>query len=368
MAQSSGSTPASEKFWRQLLSIRSSHPENLMARHLTKDYLESLDQAARNRLWKLIKTGYENPDSYMGVYAQNTSDYEEFNTLLEPMIRDHHGIPSEQEMVQHHDWSSVHSKCDLQDIDPALDDVSMRVRVGRNLAALPLPGAMSKSERVTLERQTAEAFSTLVKDPGFGGAYLSLTPGSRHTISAEQYQNRVERHQMFKDMRFDRYLVSGGLSTHWPYGRGMYISGSGDFMVWVGEEDHLRIMSMRKGGNLSGLYARLYEGLEKLSKVLPAFAHSARYGYLTSCPSNLGTAMRASMHLPISVRAQDEATLKESGLAVRGVGGEHTDAGPQGIIDISPSARLGVTESEIMQRLFNGTAALWASRKKTLNH
>jgi len=358
----------------QLRLIRSAHPENLMARHFTDDYLDSLDQNALSRVWNIIKTGYENPDSHMGAYAQSSSDYEDFQTLLEPMIRDHHDITPGQQIAQQHDWGRIYSKCNLEDIDSALSDVSMRVRVGRNLAAIPLPGAMSEKDRVKFENDMIKAFTILMKDPEFCGTYLSLTPGSEHAINAVEYQSRVDNHQMFKDMRMDPYLVSGGIASDWPYGRGMYISGSGDFIVWVGEEDHLRIMSMHKGGDLSGLYARLRDGLDKLTTLLPAFAHSPRYGYLTSCPSNLGTAMRASLHLPLPATlaglAQQDSRLKELGksaakfgLALRGAGGEHSGTGRDSIIDISPSARLGVTESEIMQRLFDGTAALWAQLK-----
>ena len=172
---------------------------------------------------------------------------------------------------------------------------------------------------------------------------------------------------MFKDMRDDPYLSSAGIASAWPHGRGMYVSNSGDFIVWVGEEDHLRIMSIRTGGDLAALFNRLHGGLDELAGLIPEFAHSPNYGYLTSCPTNLGTAMRASLHLPLPAVIENDDNLEavkqmasKYGLSVRGAGGEHTGSGKGGILDISPSARLGVTENEIMQRLFNGTAALWA--------
>ena len=77
--------------------------------------------------------------------------------------------------------------------------------------------------------------------------------------------------------------------------------------------------------------------------------------------------MRASlpMRLPgLTSNGRDLTGLKGQakalGLAVRGAGGEHSDAGEGGLVDISPSARLGVTEMEIMRRLYDGAAALWA--------
>ena len=200
--------------------------------------------------------------------------------------------------------------------------------------------------------------------------FRSLTPGSPLQIDEDTYHHRVQAHQMFKDMDGDPYLDSGGISSDWPYGRGMYISSSEDFIVWVGEEDHLRIMAMSHGGDLAALFARLHGGLEQFAKLSPEFAHSARYGFITSCPTNLGTAMRASLHLPLPNLTEGGCNLGPAqktaagfGLAVRGAGGEHSDAGAGGVVDISPRARLGVTESEIMRCLYEGAAALWDLEK-----
>ncbi len=360
----------SEEIKAQISAIRSAHPANLMARYFSEKYFNTLDQSKRDRIWRIVRTGIENPDSQMGAYARNCTDYEDFEPLLEPMIRDYHNLPLPQEIGQKHDWSAATSRCSLEDIDPALKSVSMRVRVGRNLAAFPLPGAMTKAHRLEFEALMIKAFTTLGTDPQFGGAYLSLTPGSSHAIDEDAYRRRVEAHQMFKDMSRDPYLASAGIASDWPFGRGMYISNSDDFIVWVGEEDHLRIMAMSQGGDLASLFGRLHDGLEKFAGLIPAFAHSPRYGYITSCPTNLGTAMRASLHLPLPGLLAGGRNLEpvkkialESGLSLRGAGGEHSDAGHGGLVDISPSARLGLTETGIMRRLYDGAAALWALEK-----
>ena len=124
---------------------------------------------------------------------------------------------------------------------------------------------------------------------------------------------------------------------------------------------------MQHGGNLNALFERLRTGLELLQGFLPEFASSPTYGNVTSCPTNLGASMRASLHMRLPVltaKGQDLDRIKQEakafGLAVRGAGGEHSDAGQDGLVDISPSARLGVTEMEIMRRLYDGAAALWA--------
>ncbi len=369
--------------------IREDYPDNLMARHFDEDYYSGLDELSRKRLDKIIFTGIKNPNSNMGAYAMAPQDYDEFAPMLEPMIRDFHDIVEEEEIAQVHDWDTGAVSCDLGAIDARLKDVSMRVRVARNVSTYPLPGAMSKEQRVSFENMLVEAFSNLCENPAFGGKYMSITPDSPYKISEEEYQRRVDAHQMFKDMSSDPYLNAAGISADWPYGRGMYISEEEDFLVWVGEEDHLRIMAMqvgggisefkfqpytnariadmRIGGDLNALFERLRAGLASLENMLPDFAVSKNFGNVTSCPTNLGTGMRASLHMKLpklTDNGRDLELLKREakalGLAVRGAGGEHSDVGDGGLVDISPVARLGVTEMEIMQSLYNGVAKLWA--------
>lgn len=348
----------------RITAVKSENPDNLMARHFDAKYFDGLDAPLQTRLLKIIASGIENPDSSMGAYAMAPSDYDQFAPLLDPMIRDYHGLTGA--ISQPHDWNTTGKKCDLSAIDPLLKDVSMRVRVARNAAGFPLPGAMTKQHRVDFETAAAVAFAKLAENPEFGGHYLSITPGSPNEIPASEYNARVGAHQMFKDMSNDRFLNSAGISADWPYGRGMYVSKAEDFLVWVGEEDHLRIMAMQKGGNLNGLFDRLHHGLTLLEDLLPEFAMSEKYGAIASCPSNIGAGMRASLHmkLPRATKSGTDigavtAHAKTLGLAIRGAGGEHSDAGNDGLVDISPNARLGVSEMEIMHRLYDGAAALW---------
>jgi len=356
-----------EQTIEKIAGIRSAHPGNLMARHFNGDYFASLKESEQARLLKICASGIENPDSAMGAYAMNPDDYDYFSPQLDPMIRDFHGIPAQSRIAQQHDWNVENASCDLGAIDEKLKDVSMRVRVARNASTFSLPGAMNKEQRVAFEEVAAVAFASLIEDDAYGGQYLSITPGSPHEIDTAEYDRRVAAHQMFKDMSADRYLNVAGISGDWPFGRGMYVSGDEDFLVWVGEEDHLRIMAMMSGGDLGALFRRLHGGLEKLSQLLPPFATSPVYGNVTSCPTNLGAGMRASLHmkLPNLTKGGTDLTVvtreaKQLGLAVRGAGGEHSAAGSDGLVDVSPSARLGVTEVQIMQRLYDGAAALWA--------
>ena len=184
-------------------------------------------------------------------------------------------------------------------------------------------------------------------------------------MSDAQYKELVEAHVMFKDMDADPYLKSAGIASDWPCGRGCYRSADGGFIIWFGEEDQLRIMCMAKGFKLNDVFDRLHTALDSVESIDGIeFATSGKYGYVTSCPSNLGTGMRASVHVKVpnltsdGTETQAKAAAKPLGLSVRGVGGEHTPIGADGTIDLSPSNRLFITEAEIITKLYNGIKLL----------
>ncbi len=214
-------------------------------------------------------------------------------------------------------------------------------------------------------------FEQLAAMPDYGGRYHSLTPGHPSFIDDAKYQQLVDAHIMFKNMDNDRYLTAAGIAADWPHGRGCYVSADKGFIVWVGEEDHLRIMCMRRGTVLNEVFDRLKAALDLVEAIDGLdFAYSADYGVVTSCPTNLGTGMRASLHIALPKLTADgtdkkaKAIARPLGLSVRGIGGEHTPIGADGTVDISPSARFHITEAEIVTALYKGVALLKAEEDK----
>jgi len=335
--------------------IKAEQPQNLMAGNFDIDRFNALSEDDKARALLIINSGLQNPDSQVGAYAMSATDYETFDWLLGPIIRGYHGV--DEDFIQTPNWD-LNGDFDLAQIDPSLKNVSMRVRVARNTAEFPLPGLMTKADRVGFENMMVEVFTKLSSDPRFGGRYVSLTPGSTHAISQTEYQDLVSAHKMFKDMSADPYLISAGISRDWPYGRGMWESDNGQMIVWVNEEDQLRIMSMVTGSDLAVVFENLKGLLIAIEENGIKFAISKKYGYVTSCPSNIGTGMRASVHINLPQLVKKEALLKSiaksHGLSVRGAGGEHTAYGESGLVDISPRARLGITEAQILSSLYEG--------------
>lgn len=354
-----------EKMVAAVDAMKISNPANRMARYFPSEYFLNLPKEKQDHVKRIVIAGLMNDDSKVGAYAMETSDYDNYGPVLDPIIRDYHTINADFRFKA--DWDISNKKLNLKDIDTKLAEISMRVRVARNVEGFPLTGNMTQEDRVRFENYMIEkVFSNLIANLNYRGRYVSLTPGSKYEISPDEYQKLVDNHQMFKDMSADSHLEAAGISGDWPYGRGMYISEDQQKIVWVGEEDQLRIMNMQKGSDLAAIFNGLGEELKLIEELGVPFARSEKYGYVTSCPSNLGTGMRASLHLKLPNLTEFgknvsklENILAEAGInvSVRGAGGEHTAAGADGLVDISPRGRM-IPESEVITQLYDAAAKL----------
>jgi protein-arginine kinase len=317
------------------------------------------------RFIKCIKTGMDNPESSLGCYGLKPTDYSDFSGFFDMVIRDYHGDTSGEK--KHVTSWETKGKYDVKEF--GLENLSMRVRVGRNLVGTNLPGMMTKEDRIEFEKKMGPAFEQLISK--YGGKVISLSPdlgpdtANKNLISKEEYQRLVNDHVMFKDMSADPYLNSAGISNDWPYGRGCWQSEDKSRIIWFGEEDQLRIMCMENGTDLLSVFKVLKEMLSVLESIDGIeFAKDENYGYITSCPSNLGTGMRASVHVKVPHLTADgsddnvKIICKKIGLSVRGIGGEHTPIGKDGTVDISPTSRLFVTEAEVISSLYTGIKTL----------
>jgi creatine kinase len=231
----------------------------------------------------------------------------------------------------------------------------MRARVARNVKGWNLPPSMNKEERIKFEKTMEEVFAKFE----FPGKYHSLTPGHPNQLSAGDADKMRSDHFLFNDMTTDNHLTSSGVASDWPHGRGIWISDDKTKMIWVGEEDQLRIISIVHGNDLGIVDQSLKNLLTQMEKGGVQFAEHPTYGVITTCPTNMGTGKRQSIlgQFPnISKKGTDEKALKDLaksfGLQARGMGGEHSAMDAKGTADISPSARFGVTEAIVTNRLY----------------
>ena len=167
-------------------------------------------------------------------------------------------------------------------------------------------------------------------------------------MSKEDQDQLIADHFLFKEG--DRFLKACNLNRDWPSGRGIYHNDAKSFLIWVNEEDQLRIISMEPGGNIAAVFDRLCRGVAHISEVCK-FSHDQHLGYITSCPTNLGTALRASVHIKLPKLMKNKELFdkiaKEYNVQIRGIHGEHTET-DDGVFDISNSRRLGRSEKELV--------------------
>jgi len=214
--------------------------------------------------------------------------------------------------------------------------MSSRVRLARNVRDFAFPGWAKKPERIKVLELIRPAVEGL---PEMAGAFSEVMDN----LTALDKQILVERH-----------LISREHAAK-SVGSGLVLNKEETFCVMINEEDHMRMQALRPGLQLR----QAWNAIDRLDTALEKkldYAFSNDLGYLTACPTNLGTGIRVSamLHLPGLVLAEQINPIIQSvnklGLAVRGLYGEGTEA-LGNVFQVSNQMTLGETEGAIVERL-----------------
>ena len=214
--------------------------------------------------------------------------------------------------------------------------LTCRVRLARNLRSVPFPGWAKKPDRLrALERMrpVVEALPEMAQ----------CFSDSMDNVAALDKQILVERH-----------LISREHAAR-NVGSGVVINDTSSISVMINEEDHLRMQAIQAGLQLKNTFKLIDKVDTELEEQLD-FAFSPRLGFLTACPTNVGTGMRASamVHLPAMVLSdqinQIVQAVNKLGLAVRGLYGEGTEA-LGNVFQVSNQTTLGEREPDVIERL-----------------
>ena len=165
-------------------------------------------------------------------------------------------------------------------------------------------------------------------------------------------------------------LISGTMHRDWPDARGIWHNDARNALVWANEEDHMRVISMEMGYDITSVFQRFVDLCNQVETSMKAasgttFAHTEHLGYILTCPSNLGTGMRASMMITlplVGAREDFVGICNKYGLQPRGAGG--VDSGFTGVFDMSNSDRLGKSEVELCNCMIDGVTALLAMENR----
>jgi protein arginine kinase len=214
--------------------------------------------------------------------------------------------------------------------------LSSRVRLARNLAKVPFPGRAKKAQRV----KTCEAIQPVVSAASAMRGGYSEGMGK---LKAQDKQLLVERHLISRE--------HAAKST----GSGLVLNKDETLSVMVNEEDHLRMQALLPGLQIKQVWQKIDRFDTSLEKKLD-YAFDPTHGYLTACPTNLGTGIRVSamLHLPgLMLTDQVDQIVKavtKLGHAVRGLYGEGTEALGH-LFQVSNQMTLGESELDIIERI-----------------
>jgi protein arginine kinase len=214
--------------------------------------------------------------------------------------------------------------------------LSTRIRLARNLREFPFPGRAETSQR---------------------RAVLTKCMDAMHEIEELDNSYAVEvddLSELERQILVEKHLISRELSDV-DEASGIILSRDRNCCIMINEEDHLRIQVLQPGLNFSKVWKRVDE-LDSNIESEVSYAYDGDLGFLTACPTNLGTGMRASvmMHLPglVMSKNMDKVVnaVNQLGFAVRGLFGEGSDASGS-IFQISNQQTLGESEGAIIERL-----------------
>ena len=219
--------------------------------------------------------------------------------------------------------------------------VSTRIRLARNLREYPFPIRLPADQAREIVDKVGEA--------------LQDSELKFHRIDMDAIPDTI------RVAMIERHLVSPDFISE-QEGRAVYLSDDNTVSIMVNEEDHIRLQVMMDGFALNEAYA-LADRIDNILSKKLNFAFHDRLGYLTQCPTNLGTGMRASvmLHLPALEMSgtvnRIGANLSKLGLTMRGLYGESTK--PAGaFFQLSNQVTLGISEKAAIENLQNITNQL----------
>ena len=315
--------------------------ESLLRKYLTDEVwhaLRGLQTHSGATLFDCIRSGLTHSDSAIGVYAADEESLRCFGPLFDPLIQDLHDNAAAYEQPE--GKQSV--------VDPAILNLdpqgiyirSSRIRIARNICGYRLMPTIHCDELMEVQQLLRATFERF--ENGLAGNYRGIDNPDTSGFDGT-----------------DKFQQAAGICRFWPDGRGIFTNHAGTLQIWVNEEDHLRIVSVQQDSNIQAAYRRAVHACSELERSLQ-FGHSSRYGYLASCPTNLGSGLRASFHIHLPLTGGSSAfenICSAYGIAVRSATGESgSQSGP--VYDISNRYRMRLTPERCIHKLLTGALQL----------
>ena len=307
-----------------------------------------------------IQPGVDQPgDPYrmaVGCVAGDEESYEVFKEFFDQVIEaKHNGYKMIDHPKPNVDVDQANGNC----FDTAFV-TCCRVRSVRNLKGFCLSSHCTRAERREIESIVKNVCQKL---PGeFKGEYTQ----------AKDLPDADPRFIDIKTEISDAQLLPLCMQRDWPDARGLFVTENDEFLVQVNGTDHVRCIASRKDGDLKLAFSRCYQGLQVIEKCLNEngfqFMQNATHGYISTCPGNLGTGMKASVRMRIPKLLKHfriEELLRRLRLKKEQswIDGKLSDS----LVDISNLDTVGITETDTIQNLLDGIKYVIESEKKLEN-
>ncbi|CCU79614.1 Putative ATP:guanido phosphotransferase YacI [Halanaerobium saccharolyticum subsp. saccharolyticum DSM 6643] len=227
--------------------------------------------------------------------------------------------------------------------------LSSRIRLARNLKEYKFPNRSDIKEKTKVINYLRDKIFYL-KDQNYDFYLMDNL-------------NEIERNVLHEE-----YLISRN-HVQYPNARALFLNNEKNISIMINEEDHLRIQILKPGLEFNNIWNEINNLDEQLEENLD-YAFSKKWGYLTSCPTNIGTALRASVmcHLPALVLSGKIdnilGAVGKFGLTVRGVSGEGSNSEAE-LFQISNQITLGFSEKEIIEKLESVIKQIIAEERKS---
>merc|ERR1711865_1115265 len=350
--------------------------KSAMSKFCTPELWSKLKDAKTSKGYTLsnaVQTGCLIAHLGVGCTAGDEESWTTFKDLFYPVINAWHGYDAN---TQKHPTDLDASKLKFSDAQKAKFEkyvASTRIRAARNISGYALPCGATVEDRAGVEEVVSGAL-TSITDADLKGKYYKLGE-----LTDEQRDFLLGKGYLFQIPTARNLLMGAGAARSWPDNRGIFHNGKGEdgvtpaaggnatALAWVNEEDHCRIISMESTGDIVAVFKRFGD----LSNALAAtggddtFMLNDTLGYMGTCPSNLGTGLRASVMVKLekfnSLLEGDDKANKELleeicskfDLQPRGSNGEHSPA-KESKFDVSNKQRLGFSEVQLVQKMIDG--------------
>jgi protein-arginine kinase len=341
--------------------------QSLLARVLSEDLFQKLKNKKTSNEFtfsNVIQSGIECHELPLGIVAGDRESYSVFKDLFYKVINLWHDFDPN---IRKHIESEEKNKLELDELNklnPSKYIVSTRITGVRNISEYPLPAGTNPIQRKEVEETLKKIFQKFKRN--FSGKYYKIEDFSKSELEEMQRKDYI-----FPDPSTTSLLLNSGCARRWPKNRGVFYNEERTIFCWCNEQDHCSIISLQQGHDIKKTFEKFSSlsdmFINNLTSIGKTIMQDEVLGFLSTCPSNLGTGLKVSMRIKIPNLIKNREVLnqicKNNSLEIREADRENP-ADPETALDILNKKTIGVTSIELIQNFINGVVTILQTEEK----